>query len=156
MSHSGRPTLCSVYAKWLAFDSIFTKLTPFKIFTAHLYLRMVFSTRVVWLYSLPCSTSCVVVLSTLLHFMCGRTLYPAPLHVWLYSLPCSTSCVVLHNVLLHFMCGPALYLYFMCGPNSLPPLHVWSCSTVGSSQSPVVIDLTLSSDEEEDEPSRPR
>lgn len=44
-------------------------------------------------------------------------------------------------VVLHFMCGPTLYLYFM--------------STVGSSQSPVVIDLTLSSDEEEDEPSRP-
>ena len=48
--------------------------------------------------------------------MCGRTLYPAPLHVWLYSLPCSTSCVVLHNVLLHFMCGPTPYLHFMCGP----------------------------------------
>ena len=125
MLYGGRSTLCSVYAKWLAFDSIFTELTPFKIFTAHLYLHMMFSMHVVWPY--PCG---------------------APLHVWPYSLPimcCSTSCVVLlsaHNVLLHFMCSFTLYLYFM--------------STVGSSQSPVVIDLTLSSDEEEDEPSRPR
>ena len=77
---------------------------------------MVFSTRVVWLYSLPCSTSCVVVLSTLLHFMCGCTLYPAPLHVWSYIMCCSTSCVVLLSTstscvvltpYLHFMCGPA-------------------------------------------------
>ena len=85
--------------------------------------------------------------NTILNFYCSFVFTHDVHYACCVALPlwCSTSCVVLlstHNVLLHFMCGPTLYLYFM--------------STVGSSQSPVVIDLTLSSDEEEDEPSRPR